>query len=306
MRDERDIKTIDVEELPSVSQMLDLDRLVDAKATAQVEFSELVGQIKAFAFNSKVNRIAMLKLLKQLKESGSYRGLSLTNPDGEVVTVRTWAECATTLTGFSLAKVDDDLLTLEMLGEDFMRTAQQMKLRHSDILKLRKLPEDDRAIVLQGVEVVVGDKTAIVELIDEMAGKHARVKADLEEQLEKATKRVDAVVAEETKGLTKERDALIQERDALKDLVAEPGWEKAKNQASDIHVLANNLLREVDKLTRLFPKDDPISVLLSTQIDAHLFSALTAVEAAQNRWIHARDKALPETPEWARQAIEGE
>ena len=50
---------------------------------------ELIGMIKAFDFTQKLVTVTTLKLLNQVKESKSYKGLTLSDKEGKLVTVTT-------------------------------------------------------------------------------------------------------------------------------------------------------------------------------------------------------------------------
>jgi len=279
--------------LPAALDPANLERLVDARQQAQVRFSEQVGQVRAFDFQRKVGWIATLKILAEIKEQKTYKGMSLINAAGEVINCKTWEDLCTA-TGYTRQKVDEDLLALDVLGGEFLETARAMKLGQRDIQKLRKLPENDRALVLGNIEVDVGDKSAIIDLIDDLAAKHAREKAELQAQLEKATARVDAVVAEETKGLVKERDALVQERDHLQSLLEEPAWNKARDHAKLLGQLADDLRAQMDTFLQVIPLNQEPPANLEIQVDAHVFRAFSAVETAQRRWENKKTWKYPE------------
>ena len=290
MQDDTDTKTIDAFPVPvdgNESQIATLERLVDAKARAQVEFSESVGQFKAFGFQRKVSWIATLKTISELKETKAYKGLSLKATTGEVVTCKTWEDFCKAA-GFSRKKIEEDLLDLDILGADFLESARQMKLGHRDILKLRKLPEEDRAVVLGNVEVAVGDKTAVIELIDELAQKHAKEKAALEERLETAEKRVDAVVKAETEALEKERDALIKERNELQAQVEAPDWKKAQDYANQLALALDDAEKHLAQFVNAMPSGQAIPSKLELQIEASLYRALNIAEKARDRFYAPR------------------
>lgn len=210
------IDAIEGDSLPSVTEIL-ADTEDDSSSppmqanpeqAAQIQVGELIGMIKAFDFVKKLTTVGTLKVLAQLKETKQYKGLSLIGPDEKLTTVGTWADFCGAI-GQSVNKVDEDILNLSTFGESFMEASNRLGLGYREMRKLRKLPEDERAVVLENVEIAVSDKNAIVSLIDDLAAKHAKEKADLATQLEKTAGERDAA--------RRGRDKLLEENAALKE-----------------------------------------------------------------------------------------
>ncbi|RXE95564.1 hypothetical protein [Pseudoalteromonas sp. PS5] len=148
-----------------------------------------LGQIQAFNFIGKLVTVSELKILQQVKESKSFKGLTYKNPEGKVLTVSTWDECCQYLIGMSRQSVDNRLLNLQQFGDEFFEQAQQMKLGYRDLRALRQLPEEEQAHVIESEAVETGDKEAVKELIDELKAKHAKEKDKLTQELD-ATERM--------------------------------------------------------------------------------------------------------------------
>ena len=146
---------------------------------------ELIGMIKAFDFTQKLVTVTTLKLLNQVKESKSYKGLTLSDKEGKLVTVTTWEDFCITL-GFSREQIDENLRNLNTFGENFLETSQRLGLGYRDLRKLRKLPEDARAEIVDAEFSETADKEELLEKIEELTAKHAQEKQILEGQLKQS------------------------------------------------------------------------------------------------------------------------
>lgn len=146
---------------------------------------ELIGMIKAFDFTQKLVTVTTLKAINEIKQSKQYKGLDIYNPQGKLVTVTTFRDFCEAL-GFSVEKIDQDLLNLNTLGESFLETSQRLGLGYRDLRKLRKLPEDARAEIVDAEFSETADKEELLEKIEELTTKHAQEKQILEGQLKQS------------------------------------------------------------------------------------------------------------------------
>ena len=152
---------------------------------------ELIGMIKAFDFTQKLVTVTTLKAINEIKQSKQYKGLDIYNPQGKLVTVTTFRDFCEAL-GFSVEKIDQDLLNLNTLGESFLETSQRLGLGYRDLRKLRKLPEDARAEIVDAEFSETADKEELLEKIEELTAKHAQEKQILEGQLKQSQANYEA------------------------------------------------------------------------------------------------------------------
>lgn len=173
--------------------------------------NQMIGQIKALDGLSKLVTVASLQKLQHFKERKLYkdlRGQTFTLQNGEVVTVSTWDDACAVI-GLSRRHIDEQLANLQVIGAEALDAMQSMNIGYREMRKLRQLPDDDRDTVIQEVDLNVGDKEAIVDLIDDMAAKHHREKSTLEKQL------ADSVADGEAKErLNADKNSKIDELDA--------------------------------------------------------------------------------------------
>lgn len=145
---------------------------------------ELVGMLKAFDFTQKLVTVTTLKTINEIKQSKQYKGLELLNRDGELVTVTSFKDFCTAL-GFSVEKIDADLLNLNTLGEEFFETSQRLGLGYREMRKLRQLPEEARTEIVEADYSEATDKEELIEKIEDLTAQHAKEKEALQAQLKR-------------------------------------------------------------------------------------------------------------------------
>lgn len=155
------------------------------------EAHEVMGMIKAFSFVEKLATVSNLKILAELKENKKYKGLSYVNAEGKLETVSTWEQFCTAC-GLGKRKIDEDLANLSTFGEEFLETSQRLGLGYREMKKLRKLPEEARAEIVEADYSEATDKEDLIEKIEELSVKHAKEKENLTKQLEAAKSNYEA------------------------------------------------------------------------------------------------------------------
>lgn len=152
-----------------------------------------IGQLEAFDFINKLLTVSSLKIIQKIKETKSYKGLVYKGIDSELLTVSNWEEFCVNKLKIPRATVDDRLLNLNQLGEEFFEASQRIGLGYRELRKLRQLPAEQQQLVIENEAIEAGDKEAVSELIDELNAKHQKElkaakgeKAELEQQLKVA------------------------------------------------------------------------------------------------------------------------
>jgi hypothetical protein len=164
-----------------------------AKALTQdkAQAYEMLGMIKMSDFHRKVATVSHLKVLAEFKETNRYNGLELKDSLGNWRHVATWEDFCDCI-GFSRRKVDEDLQNLNLLGEDFLETSQRLGLGYREMRKLRKLPEDARAEIVEADYSEATDKEELLEKIEDLTAKFAKEKGELEGKLKRKSEDYDA------------------------------------------------------------------------------------------------------------------
>lgn len=180
------------------------------------EAHEAMGMIKAFSFVEKLATVSNLKILAELKESKKYKGLSYVNQDGKLETVSTWEQFCTAC-GLGKRKIDEDLTNLSTFGEEFLETSQRLGLGYREMKKLRKLPDDARAEIVEADYSEATDKEELLEKIEDLTAKFAKEKGELESKLHRKSEDYEAqakVLANRNERINK-LDAELAKKDKL-------------------------------------------------------------------------------------------
>ncbi|MFP9470301.1 hypothetical protein AB6D37_16390 [Pectobacterium brasiliense] len=165
--------------------------------------NQLLGQAQmadAFAQFSLTVRTSKLAFVKENKLYRALKGKK--TPDGQDFLSGTWDEFCRLL-GKSSQHVDEELLNLRVLGEEALESMSRMGIGYRELRQFRRLPEDQKSALIEVAKD--GDKTALLELAEEMIAKHAKEKEDLKIDLDISRQTV-AEKKEEIDNLKNERD----------------------------------------------------------------------------------------------------
>jgi len=77
------------------------------------------GQASAFNFMKKIADMSELKILSEIKQTKQYKGLTYTDASGQLLTVGSWDEYCSHILGSSKSTIDERLINLMTLGEEF-------------------------------------------------------------------------------------------------------------------------------------------------------------------------------------------
>lgn len=152
---------------------------------------EMLGMVKMSDFTRKLVTVSHIKVLAEFKESKKYKDLDIQDINGNWLHVTKWEEFCNAL-GYSREKIDADILNLSTFGETFLETSQRLGLGYRDLRKLRKLPEDTRAEIVEADYSETADKEDLIEKIEELSVKHAKEKESLQAQLKTAKDNYEA------------------------------------------------------------------------------------------------------------------
>lgn len=163
-----------------------------------------IGQAQAFENVKKYATVSELLTQQKIKENKLYKGLTYYNEKQELLTVGTWEEFCKYFLGSAKSTIDEKLLNLQVIGEEYLESAQKLGLGNRELRKLRKLPEESRLIVLESKEFDLNDPEAVKELLEDEAVKHSLEVSNLQKEVKEANQTVKAVRAnsdEKTKQL---------------------------------------------------------------------------------------------------------
>lgn len=211
-----------------------------------------IGRIEAFDFMQKLASVSSLKLLLKIKENKGFKGLTYKDQDGNLLTVSSWEDFCVHKLHTPRTTIDERLLNLNQLGEEFFEASQKIGLGYRELRKLRQLPADQQQLVIENEAVELGDKDALRELIDDLNAKHVQElkaskgeKAELEQQLKIARQMRDEAQSD----ANKHKEELAQRK------FSPDSWKRDVSQVvTDIATLEGTILQALNKLAALRTK----------------------------------------------------
>ncbi|MDZ6214267.1 hypothetical protein U4M44_24570 [Klebsiella pneumoniae] len=176
----------DVELNPELAATQNLMATVSSQMNDERDLiNQLLGQVQMARSFAKFADVVSLSKLKHIKESKIYhalKGKRGTDFDGnEIADVGTWDGFCQAL-GLSRSKIDEDLTNLSAFGEDALKQLSAVGAGYRELRQFRRLPDDQKSALIEVAKE--GDKTALLDLAEEMIAKHAREKEELKTDLE--------------------------------------------------------------------------------------------------------------------------
>ena len=145
---------------------------------------EMLGMVKMSDFTRKLVTVSHIKVLAEFKETKKYKGLDIQDTKGNWLHVTKWEDFCNAL-GYSREKIDMDILNLSAFGEDFLETSQRLGLGYREMRKLRQLPEEARAKIVDADYSDTTDKEELIEKIEDLTAQHTKEKEALQAQLKR-------------------------------------------------------------------------------------------------------------------------
>ncbi len=179
-----------------VGPQLDSDALAERRAivVAAVEAGEMptaaevdgwletathVGRIQASLVNATVAERIVAESYRDIAKSKRYEGMPYKTPDGETRHVASMAEFCQVFFGHSQRRCQELATNLATLGADLYEVGEKIGLGQRDYNALRALPADDQAVVKAAL-AEGSDKSAVLDLLNELASRLQEAKAEKE------------------------------------------------------------------------------------------------------------------------------
>lgn len=159
--------------MATVSSQMNDERDLLNQLLGQAQMADAFGKFSVTVTTSKLAYVKENKLYRALKGQKSRNGYDFLNG--------TWAEFCELL-GMSCEKADLDIANLSAFGEEALESMSRMGIGYRELRQFRRLPEDQKSALIEVAKE--GDKTALLDLAEEMISKHAREKEELKTDLE--------------------------------------------------------------------------------------------------------------------------
>lgn len=158
--------------MATVSGQMNDERDLLNQLLGQAQMAEAFGKFSQTVWSSKLAFVKENKLYQSLKGKKGPNGLELQG---------TWVEFCNLL-GVSDEKANQDIANLTAFGEEALESMSRMGIGYRELRQFRRLPEDQKSALIEVAKE--GDKTALLDLAEEMIAKHAREKEELTTDLE--------------------------------------------------------------------------------------------------------------------------
>ncbi len=286
----------------------------------QLEMNQWLGRIQATQAVSNMLEALSLSQLQQIKDNKLYERLKGQEKEinGKVYDLGTWRGFCRAI-GSNFTSVDTKLKDLKLLGETALENAQNLGMTTRELAKLRKLDPSDQNVIINELEANIGDKEAIVELIENMSAKHVKDKEELQKKIEEERaerKASDAVAKKHTLKINELEKQLAREEAASPyDRAVKLAQEVSQQEQAMLAVFGN-----IDKLFAHIQQQDELPDVLRVNM-GQLLNALKyqadslvdkyqlgdiSVDDDQLDWVAElqKDKAAGEAPEYATAGVE--
>lgn len=165
------------------------------------EAARAIGRLEAFQFSRDIAEFSQVQIFLELKKNKAYRALSIKDASGNARRVAHLEEFCESFLGKSARRMQELASNYHLLGADLYESAERIGFRQKDYTALKALPADDQEVIRQAIATDSRDQ--VLDLLQEMAARHASEKAALTakatEAEETATARDQVVRAKESK-----------------------------------------------------------------------------------------------------------
>ncbi|RFC04016.1 hypothetical protein DDJ70_25010 [Klebsiella michiganensis] len=158
--------------MAAVSGQMNAERDLINQLLGQAQMADAFAQFSKTVFTSKMAFAKENKLYQSLKGKAGQDGTVLSG---------TWAEFCNLL-GYTPEHANESIKNLQSFGEEALESMSRMGIGYRELRQFRRLPEDQKSALIEVAKE--GDKTALLELAEEMIAKHAKEKEELKADLE--------------------------------------------------------------------------------------------------------------------------
>lgn len=226
--------------------------IIDFKAVLErkAEILQQVGKLQAFGLIKKYASVAEILAFKAIKDSGEYKGLPYIDAEGNRQFTTSLKDFCPAFLHRSYNAMNEDLHNIEFFGQAFIDSAQAMQLSYRTIRQLKKCSEDERTLIIDSEAFKAGDVEALKEQMEDIAEKHSKEKAELEQKAHEATQLASArkKIAETNASMFEEQ---MKKNDMLEQNQKAPSadWAKVVHEINlECTKIAAVAIEQMDKL----------------------------------------------------------
>lgn len=178
----------------------------DIEREAAFDAARMLGQIESAQFSARVQEKVIVDVFLKLKKNKAYRAIKYRDDTGNLRSCADLEEFCKQFLGASYRKVKELADNYHLVGPDLFEQASKLGFRREDYHTLKALPADDQEAIRAAMQT--DDRDQILDLMQELAARHASEKAALKAEAAEATATAEArdqvVKAKESKITTLE------------------------------------------------------------------------------------------------------
>ncbi len=163
----------------------------DIEREAAFDAAKTVGQIEALLFSATVAEKAIVETFLKLKQNKAYRSIQFRDAEGNLRRIADLDEFCERFLKRSYRRVQEMASNYHLIGADLYETAEQMGFRQKDYTALKALPAEDQEVIKQAMSPEA-DRDQVIDLLQEMAARHASEKAALTAEATEAKETAEA------------------------------------------------------------------------------------------------------------------
>lgn len=162
----------------------------DIEREAAFEAARMLGQIESAQFSARVQEKVIVEIFLRLKKNKAYRAIKLRDESGNLRGCADLEEFCTHFLGASYRKVKELTDNYHLIGPDLYEQAEKIGFRREDYRAFKALPADDQDVIREAMQA--DDRDTVIDLLQEMAARHASEKAALTAEATEAKETAEA------------------------------------------------------------------------------------------------------------------
>lgn len=178
---------------------------VDEERNATLMIGKRLGRKEMIQSLTKLLTVSDLLDLNNIKESKAFKGYRHIDEGGKLLIISTWDDYCRIVEGRSRQVIDNDLLSLNILGSELFDSLRSIGIGSGIMRDIRALPVDDQVVIAEVAKT--DDKNALMDMVHEMSLKHERDKKKLQQDKEELAKKLVQVQAD-----TQAKDELLAKK----------------------------------------------------------------------------------------------
>lgn len=136
-----------------------------------------IGSLRAFEFIRKISGRAQVEIYLRQVKTKAYKAVSYTNAEGQTEKFPDIDTFCTVYLGESGRNLRNKASNYHLLGAELFEVSERLGFKGRDYTALKALPADDQDAIKAAM--ATGDRDQILDLMQELAVRHASEKAEL-------------------------------------------------------------------------------------------------------------------------------